>query len=119
MAVRPTAALTFELGAVYNHSRVDDLSPQILPVFAAATARLGRIPNVASHAVRGSITYATMVGDADSRVNGWANYIGPSRLGLEPVPGESQGVYVDAGLAMRVANERRGLALPVTNLLVS
>src|SRR3546814_9820575 len=39
MAVRPTSALTFELGAVYNHSRVDDLSPQILPVFAAAPDR--------------------------------------------------------------------------------
>src|SRR3546814_3764806 len=84
MAVRPTAALTFELGAVYNHSRVDDLSPQILPVFAAAPARLGRIPNVASHAVRGSVNYATMVGDEDFRVNGWANYIGPSRLGIGP-----------------------------------
>src|SRR3546814_7386571 len=66
MAVRPTSALTFELGAVYNHSRVDDLSPQILPVFAAAPARLGRIPNVASHAVRGSVNYATMVGDERS-----------------------------------------------------
>src|SRR3546814_5520893 len=82
MAVRPTSALTFELGAVYNHSRVDDLSPQILPVFAAAPARLGRIPNVASHAVRGSVNYATMVGDEDFRRNGWANYFGPSLLGL-------------------------------------
>src|SRR3546814_3807075 len=69
LAMRPTSALTFELGAVYNHSRVDDLSPQILPVFAAAPARLGRIPNVASHAVRGSINYATMVGDEDFRVD--------------------------------------------------
>ena len=119
MAVRPTSALTFELGAVYNHSRVDDLSPQILPVFAATPARLGRIPNVASHAVRGSINYATMVGDEDFRVNGWANYIGPSRLGIGPVLGESQGDYVDTGLAMRVGNDRRGLSLTVTNLFDS
>ena len=41
LAVRPTEALTFELGAVYNHSRVDDLALQILPIFDAAPARLG------------------------------------------------------------------------------
>ena len=119
VAMRPTAALTFELGAVYNHSRVDDLSPQILPVFAAAPARLGRIPNVASHAVRGSVNYATMIGDEDFRVNGWANYVGPSRLGIGPVLGESQGDYVDTGLAMRVGNNRRGLSLTLTNLFDS
>lgn len=119
VAMRPTDALTFELGAVYNHSRVDDLSPQILPVFAAAPARLGRIPNVASHAVRGSVNYATMIGDEDFRVNGWANYVGPSRLGIGPVLGESQGDYVDTGLAMRVGNDRRGLSLTVTNLFDS
>jgi iron complex outermembrane receptor protein len=119
LAVRPTEALTFELGAVYNHSRVDDLSPQILPVFAAAPARLGRIPNVASHAVRGSVNYATMLGDEDFRTNGWASYIGPSRLGIGPVLGESQGDYVDTGVAMRVGNARRGLSLTLTNLFDS
>jgi len=119
VAMRPTAALTFELGAVYNHSRVDDLSPQILPVFDAMPARLGRIPNVASHAVRGSVNYATMVGDEDFRVNGWASYIGPSRLGIGPVLGESQGDYVDTGVAMRVGNARRGFSLTLTNLFDS
>ncbi len=119
VALRPTSALTFELGAVYNHSRVDDISPQILPVFNLAPARLGRIPNVASHAVRGSVNYATVIGDEDFRVNGWANYIGPSRLGIGPVLGESQGDYVDTGLAMRLGNERRGLSLTLTNLFDS
>lgn len=119
VAIRPTAALTFELGAVYNHSKVDDLSPQILPVFALAPARLGRIPNVASHAIRGSATYAVVIGDEDFRLNGWANYVGPSRLGIGPVLGEKQGDYVDTGLAMRVGNERRGLSLTLTNLFDS
>ncbi|MEI4507749.1 TonB-dependent receptor [Sphingopyxis sp. CCNWLW253] len=119
VAMRPTAALTFELGAVYNHSRVDDLAPQILPVYDAAPGRLGRIPNVASHAVRGSVNYATMIGDEDFRVNGWANYIGPSRLGIGPVLGESQGDYIDTGVAMRVGNARRGLSLTLTNLFDS
>ena len=116
ISVRPTDALTFELGGVYNHSRVDDLSLQILPVFDAAPGRLGRIPNVASHAVRGSINYATMLGDEDFRLNGWASYVGPSRLGIGPVLGESQGDYVDTGLAMRYGNARRGLSLTLTNL---
>lgn len=119
LAVRPTEALTFELGAVYNHSRVDDLALQILPIFDAAPARLGRIPNVASHAVRGSVNYATMIGDEDFRMNGWASYIGPSRLGIGPVLGESQGDYVDTGVAMRVGNARRGLSLTLTNLFDS
>lgn len=119
LAMRPTETLTFELGAVYNHSRVDDLAPQILPVFDAAPARLGRIPNVAKHAVRGSINYATVMGDEDFRVNGWANYVGPSRLGIGPILGESQGDYVDTGLAMRVGNARRGVSLTLTNLFDS
>src|SRR3546814_1582378 len=60
-----------------------------------------------------------MVGDEDFRVNGWANYIGPSRLGIGPVLGESQGDYVNTGLAMRVGNDRRGLSLTLTNLFDS
>lgn len=119
VAIRPTSALTIDFGAVYNHSRVDDLSPQILPIFDLAPARLGRIPNVASHAVRGAVTYATAIGDDDFRVNGWANYIGPSRLGIGPVLGESQGDYVDTGIAMRFGNARRGLSLTLTNLFDS
>jgi len=119
IAIRPTPTLTFDLGAVYNHSRVDDLSPQILPVYDLAPGRLGRIPNVASHAVRGSVNYATVIGDEDIRVNGWANYIGPSRLGIGPVLGESQGDFIDTGLAMRVGNERRGLSFTLSNLFDS
>ena len=116
IAVRPTPELTFELGGVYNHSRVDRLDPAILAVAQSAPDRLGRIPNVASHAARGSATYVLALGDKDLRVNGWASYIGPSRLGIGPVLGESQGDYVDTGLAMRYGNARRGLSLTLTNL---
>lgn len=119
VAVRPTNALTFELGAVYNHSRVEKLAPAIALVAQASPGRLGRIPNVASHAVRGSVNYVTLIGDEDFRLNGWANYIGPSRLGIGPVLGESQGDYIDTGLAMRVGNARRGLSLTLTNLFDS
>lgn len=116
-AVRATPTLTFDLGAVYNHSRVDDLSPQVALIALVAPARLGRIPNVASHAVRGSVTYAAPIGgDEELRVNGWANYVGPSRLGIGPVLGEGQGDYVDTGLAARVGNGRRGVSVTLTNL---
>lgn len=117
VAFRPIPALSFDLGAVYNHSRVDELSPQVAMIFMAAPARLGRIPNVASHAVRGAVTYVAPVGrDAEFRFNGWANYVGPSRLGIGPVLGEGQGDYVDTGLAMRLGTEHRGLSLTLTNL---
>ncbi|MBN8845749.1 MAG: TonB-dependent receptor [Sphingomonadales bacterium] len=117
IAFRPMASLSFDLGAVYNHSRVDELSAQILPVFTMAPARLGRIPNVASHAFRGSVTYVAPVGhDAELRFNGWANYVGPSRLGIGPVLGEGQGDYVDTGIALRLGTEHRGLSLTLTNL---
>ena len=63
------------------------------------------------------MTYVSPVGDsAELRLNGWANYVGPSRLGIGPVLGEGQGDYVDTGLAMRLGTEHRGLSLTLTNL---
>jgi outer membrane receptor protein involved in Fe transport len=135
-AVRPTSALSFELGAVYNHSRVSELFSgelRSIAVRAAAAdgnvgvtipqaallARLGQIPNVARYAVRGSFNYAEPMGDEDLRINGWANYVGPSRLGIGPILGEGQGKYLDTGLAARIGNERRGLSLTLTNLFDS
>lgn len=113
VTVRPTPALSLELGAVYNHSRVDQLSP-LLAQFSLS--RLGHIPNVASHAVRGAVNYTVALGGADLRFNGWANYIGPSRLGIGPVLGDSQGDYVDTGLAARIGDARRGVSMTLTNL---
>lgn len=117
VAVRATPAITLELGGVYNHSRVTeeplrlgaDGSPSLAP------ERLGRIPNVARYSLRGSATYAVPLGRHDFRINGWAHYIGPSRLGIGPVLGEEQGNYLDSGLAMRLGNEARGLSLTLTN----
>lgn len=113
LAVRPMQGLSVELAAIYNKSRVDELAPELAFV---TLARLGRVPNVASHAVRGAIDYAVPLGSQDFRINGWANYIGPSRLGIGPVLGEGQGDYVDTGVAMRIGNDRRGVSLTLTNL---
>ena len=134
VAVRPTTGLSLELGAVYNESRVTQLSSGLMlapatfggpdadlasPAIISALGRLGRIPNVASHAARGSVNYATVIGDEDFRIQGWASYVGPSRLGIGPILGEGQGDYVDSGLAARIGNQARGLTFTVTNLLDS
>lgn len=134
MAVRPVTGLSLELGAVYNKSRVTQLSAGLQlaqatlagppagflsPVSVPAVGRLGRIPNVASHAVRGSANYETVIGDEDFRIQGWASYVGPSRVGIGPQLGEGQGDYVDSGIAARIGNDARGLTLTMTNLLDS
>src|SRR3546814_973147 len=75
------------------------------PEFPTLLARLGQIPNVAHYAVRGSVDYVAPVGDEDFRLNGWAHYVGPSRLGIGPILGEGQGDYLDTGLAMRRSEE--------------
>ncbi|MDZ3830848.1 MAG: TonB-dependent receptor [Sphingopyxis sp.] len=129
VAVRATPELAIEIGGVYNHSRVSELFTSELRSIAFAAganeadlelpallARLGKIPNVAEYAFRGSATYAVPLGKEDFRLNGWASYVGPSRLGIGPILGESQGNYVDTGLAMRIGNERRGLSLTLTNI---
>lgn len=134
MAVRPVTGLSLELGAVYNKSRVTQLSAVLQlaqatlagppadflsPVSVPAVGRLGRIPNVASHAMRGSANYETVIGDEDFRIQGWASYVGPSRVGIGPQLGEGQGDYVDSGIAARIGNDARGLTLTMTNLLDS
>lgn len=113
LAVRPAQGLSLEFSAIYNQSRVDELSPELASV---SLARLGRVPNVASHALRGSIDYGAPMGAQDFRLNAWANYVGPSRLGIGPVLGEGQGDYVDTGVAMRIGTERRGFSVTLTNL---
>ncbi|PZU47456.1 MAG: TonB-dependent receptor [Sphingomonas sp.] len=143
LAWKPSDSLTIELGAVYNDSRVIALSPEVarfalsvpsgLPVSGtpdAVTApglpgqfgpqsNLGRIPNVADHALQGSADYLLHLGDQDLRFSGWMKYLGPSRLGIGPTLGDVQGDYLDTGLAARVGTNWRGVSLTVTNLLDS
>ena len=69
--------------------------------------------------MRGSANYETVLGDEDFRIQGWASYVGPSRLGIGPKLGGGQGDYVDSGFAARIGNDARGLTLTVTNLLDS
>jgi len=133
----PVAGLRIDLGGVYNHSRVEELTPEITRLIFPATApafglpalgsigefspaaKLAEIPNVADYAAQGSFDYHLPLGRADLRIGGWVKYIGPSRLGIGPVLGDQQGDYVDTGLVARLGDATRGITLSLTNLLDS
>ncbi len=140
LTLYPFDDLRIDLNAVYNHSKVLALAPEIarLPYFAnfalpvtgpsfgipaigtigqfGPTAQLGRIPNVADYAMQASIDYRIPMGRNDLRLNGWFKYLGPSRLGIGPQLGDEQGDYLDTGLIARLGNEQRGITLSLTNL---
>lgn len=143
LALRPAANLSVELSAVYNHSRVVALTPEVARLVASVnmglpltdrrpnlppigalgqfspTAEVGRIPNVADYAGQGSIDYRLALGRDDLRLGTWFKYVGPSRLGVGPKLGDEQGDYLDTGLTARLGDARRGLTLTLTNLFDS
>lgn len=131
LAVRPVTSLSFEVAGLNNRSRIIKLLASELrgllssgpagdaagdPSPAQLFARLGQIPNVARYAIRGSFAYSAQLGEQDLRLSGWANYIGPSRLGLGPILGKSQGRYIDTALAARYGSDRRGVSLMLNNV---
>ena len=66
---------------------------------------------------RGAIDWKVQVGDGWTlQANAYARYIGRSRLGIGQHLGEKQGQYVDSGLVMRLADDRKALSITVTNL---
>jgi len=109
---RPLPGLTLDAGFVINDGEITD--PQ--PAYRLAT--LAELPNVAEMGGRIGFDYRTFLSErADLRVNGWARYIGQSRLGVGPILGGPQGDYVDTALTARVGWERFGVTLGVTNVL--
>lgn len=128
---RPLRGLHLDLGFTMNDSRVSNPSSfafagvsgpvssfSPLPVSAAFLAdRMGRVPNVARYAGRLGVDYALPLrDDVALRLNGWARYVGRSRLGIGPVLGEAQGDYVDTALTVRAGNPAWGITLSATNL---
>lgn len=90
--------------------RIEDLPPQLL-------AHITEIPNIARFSGRIGFDYRrTLHGDLELTAQGWANYIGRSRLGVGPELGELQGDYLDTGLTVRVGREDLGLTVGLTNL---
>jgi outer membrane receptor protein involved in Fe transport len=109
VAVSP--ALRFDGGLSWNRSRIDQPTLAML-------ARTGQVPNIARLNARGGFDYRRPVGQGlDLTAQGWARYVGPSRLGVGPELGDRQGDYLDTGLTVRVGRERMGLTFGLTNLL--
>lgn len=130
-----TPSLRIDGGLTWNDGRIDEPPAfvlqniaqvgSIVPGFtgrledlpAKLLERITEIPNIARFAGRIGLDYRHPVGrDLDLTAQGWANYVGRSRLGVGPELGELQGDYVDTGLALRVGREALGLTLTVTNL---
>ena len=56
------------------------------------------------------------LGDAELTLDGWARYIGSSRLGVGPVLGQRQGDYLDTEITARSDFTRFGVSAGVSNL---
>jgi len=131
LRVKPQHDLVLELSGTFNDSRVTDPSPAFLQSLVNATARfdplqavqislepLGRIPNVARFTGRAGVRYETPISQTvDFSLDGWARYLGKSRLGVGPVLGGEQGEYLDTGLTARFAMRQIGVTIGLTNLL--
>ena len=109
-AVELTPELRLSGGLTYNDSHVDEPAPMTF-------TRTTQVPNIARFAGRLGIDYRRPVGsDLELVAQGWASYVGKSRLGIGPELGDLQGDYLDSGLALRLGRERFGISLTLSNL---
>ncbi|WP_425437321.1 TonB-dependent receptor domain-containing protein [Novosphingobium guangzhouense] len=126
------AGLRLEAGATWNQSKVDQPPTELLSLVArsaaaidmspsglldATLARSMQVPNIAQFSGRMSLGWNREISD-DLRLtaNGWASYVGKSRLGIGPELGNPQGDYLDSGADLRIGTERYGVTLSVSNL---
>jgi iron complex outermembrane recepter protein len=132
IAVAPS--LRIDAGLTYNDGRIDEPSALLfirvapalgIPGFsgriedlpAALLEHITEIPNIARFSGRIGFDYRRPLGDElELTAQGWANYVGRSRLGVGPELGEPQGDYLDTGLTVRVGRENFGVTLGLTNL---
>jgi outer membrane receptor protein involved in Fe transport len=106
-------SLRLELSGTVNDSKVLSASRELM----LALARMSRVPNVARYAGRAGFDLRQPIGDTLMlRVNGWARYVGRSRLGVGPVLGEAQGDYLDTAILARLGTPTLGATLSLTNL---
>ena len=109
-AVELTPELRLSGGLTYNDSHVDEPAPMTF-------TRTTQVPNIARFAGRLGFDYSRAIGDdLELTAQGWASYVGRSRLGIGPELGEPQGDYLDSGVTVRIGRERYGLSLGVTNI---
>ncbi len=109
-SARLAGDLRLEFGATLNDSDVDE--PVVVPL-----DRLSRIPNIARFSGRAGLQWRRDFDDGTAiEAEGWASYVGKSRLGIGPELGELQGDYLDSGANLRWGRQSAGLTLSVTNL---
>jgi iron complex outermembrane receptor protein len=85
--------------------------------FIVALGRSSPVPNIARLAGRVGADYRASIGaDLDLRINGWARYVGRSRIGIGPVLGAAQGDYLDSALTARIGRPDLGVTIGVSNL---
>ncbi|MCT2398455.1 TonB-dependent receptor [Novosphingobium mangrovi (ex Huang et al. 2023)] len=105
--------LRLEAGVAWNQSKVDKPS---LPVELLQT-RAMQVPNIANVAARLGLRWERELrGDLRLQAQGWASYVGRSRLGIGPELGDPQGDYLDTGITARIGTDRIGLTLGMTNI---
>ncbi|MBS1239710.1 MAG: TonB-dependent receptor, plug, partial [Proteobacteria bacterium] len=103
--------LRIEGGFTYNDSKVDEPTPML------ALGRTTQVPNIARFAGRIGFDYHHELDDEIYILaQGWAHYVGQSRLGVGPELGEEQGDYLDTGLTMRIGRDTLGLTFGISNL---
>ncbi|MGF7153311.1 TonB-dependent receptor [Novosphingobium gossypii] len=124
--------LRLEAGATWNRSKVDQPPVELLGLVArtmgsaeafggslldATLARSMQVPNIAQFSGRLSLNWTREIGDnLRLNANGWASYVGKSRLGIGPELGDPQGDYLDSGADLRIGTERYGVTLSLQNL---
>jgi len=123
--------LRAEAGATWNQSKVDRPPTELLTLVARAVpadiagtslvdatlARSMQVPNIAQFSGRVGIGWTHELGDSlHLGANGWASYVGKSRLGIGPELGQPQGDYLDSGADLRIGTARYGVTLALSNI---
>lgn len=128
--LRPIGSLRIEGALSLNDGRISEPSTAFVALVGAtsgaaetesaraiALARLAQIPNIAGITTRLGAIYEARVGGGDLTLDGWARYIGASRLGVGPVLGQRQGSYLDTEATARFSIRGIGISATVSNIL--
>ena len=112
-----TPEVRLEAGFAWNDGKITRPTDAFRTLIAIAEDSSMEIPNIARFVARGAIDWrTTLTSKWTLEANAYARFVGRSRLGIGPHLGESQGEYVDSGLVVRVAGDRRAISLSITNL---
>ena len=114
---RLAPGLRLEAGLAWNDGKITHPTDAFRALVAGDDNSSMDIPNIARVVARGALDWKTSIGsDWSIQANAYARYVGRSRLGVGQHLGEKQGQYIDTGLVLRLADDRKALSLTVTNL---